>query len=70
MAFCRYKGINMYKNSTLVIDGGTLVDLKLGGSGTGRSVRIINGGTIQCNKEDDFALPYGITLQMDEGEIK
>ena len=56
----------------LVIDGGKLVNLKLNvsGTGSGRTVRIINGGTIECLKEEQFQLPPSISLEMNEGEIK
>ena len=72
LAFYKHKGISMSKNSTLVIDGGKLVDLKLSvnGTGSGRAIRIINGGTIECLKEEQFLLPTSISLEMDEGEIK
>ena len=54
--------------------GDTMIDLKLGSNGSstsaGRVLRIINGGTIQCNRLAEFVLPNTILLEMDEGEIK
>ena len=69
LAFYAGKKIYMNQNSTLKIDGGTLVDPTLYKSGTGCIVKILNGGKIQRHKKSDFALPYGISLEMDEGSI-
>ena len=38
-------------------------------TGTGCTVKILNGGKIQRHKKSDFALPYGISLEMDDGSI-
>lgn len=69
LAFYADKKIYLNQNSTLIIDGGTLVDPTLSSSGIGGTVKIINGGKIQRHKSPQFILPDGISLEMDEGSI-
>jgi len=69
LAFYAGKRIYMSKNSTLKIDGGTLVDPTLYKSGSGCAVKIINGGKIQRYKRPQFILPDEISLEIDEGSI-
>ena len=69
LAFYAGKNIYMNNNSTLIIDGGTLVDPTLYKSGTGCAVKIMNGGKIQCHKKSEFVLPNGISLEMDDGSV-
>ncbi len=69
LAFYAGRCIYMRENSTLKIDGGILVDPTLIKSGDGCNVKIINGGEIQLHKKQDFNLPEGISMEMDEGSI-
>lgn len=69
LAFYSGKKIYMNRNSTLIIDGGTLVDPTLNKSGTGCTVKIINGGKIKCHKKNQFVLPEGISMEFDEGSV-
>lgn len=63
------RSIYMRENSTLKIDGGVLVDPTLIKSGYGCNVEIVNGGKIKLHKKQNFNLPVGIPLEMDEGSI-
>ena len=69
LAFYSGKRIYMNNFSTLVIDGGSLVDPTLYKSNAGGKVVIKNGGKIICHKKSNFVLPDEITMEMYEGSI-
>ena len=61
-----------FSNSTLIVDGGSIVDPSFNSNfGPGCTIILRNGGEIIYTKhKPNFTLPLGLTLQIEKGSIR
>jgi len=68
-----YRGVtlNLAAGSVLIVDGGSLKDLTINYMGTsGTSIQLLNNGSINYLRNQDFVVPLGISLDFNYGKIE
>lgn len=69
--FYRGTGIYLASGSKLIVDGGSLIDVSINFVGTsGTSIEIIHDGSIKTLDSQDFAVPLGVSLIVQNGKIE